>query len=378
MRRDLEATDALVIGGGPAGCAAAITCARTGLRTIILEREARNVGDQPPKPGETLHPGVEPILRELGVWAAVEARGFLRHMGHYVRWGGEVAEGAPARFQPFGCDPDGTPWCGLQAWRDDFDALLQEQACRHGVVLRRGQAVRHLVSAPIAGAPTSVRVCGAQTADSTIVTARWVIDATGAVGRLAREAGLATVEQRSPRLIARYGYVTGECPVRDSAPTLIADPDGGGWTWTARVRPAVYQWTRLRFAQGASIDGILPKELHGLRLFGPAVRGADVTWRRAWPAAGPGWFLVGDAAFVLDPASSHGVLKALMSGRMAAHCIAAMAQGFVPEEETVLHYNDWIARWFEADVARLTAHYAALRGFHRVAQPTTWYFSHTT
>jgi hypothetical protein len=186
------------------------------------------------------------------------------------------------------------------------------------------------------------------------------------------------VERRSPRLIARYGYMMGECPVRDSAPALVADPDGGGWTWTARVRPGVYQWTRLRFAPGASEDGLPPKELDGLRPFGPAVRGADVTWRRARPAAGPGWFLVGDAAFVLDPSSSHGVLKALMSGRMAAHCITAVAHGLAPEGETALHYNDWISRWFEADVAHLTEHYAALRGSHTAAQPTAWDFSHTT
>ena len=163
----------------------------------------------------------------------------------------------------------------------------------------------------------------------------------------------------------------------DSAPALIADPNGGGWTWTARVRPGVYQWTRLRFAPGASERAIPPKELYGLRPFGPAARGADVTWRRARPAAGPGWFLVGDAAFMLDPSSSHGVLKALMSGRMAAHCIAAVARGLAPEGETVLHYNDWISRWFEADVARLTEHYAPLRGPHTAAQPTAWDLSHT-
>jgi flavin-dependent dehydrogenase len=122
---------------------------------------------------------------------------------------------------------------------------------------------------------------------------------------------------------------------------------------------------------------IPPKELYGLRSFGPAVRGADVTWRRAWPAAGLGWFLVGDAAFVLDPTSSHGVLKALMSGRMAGHCIAAVAHGLASEGESVLRYNDWISRWFEVDVARLTKHYATLCGSHTAALPTAWDFSHT-
>lgn len=374
MQGNLDATDVLVIGGGPAGCAAAIACTRAGLRTTILEREAVHTAARSPRPGETLHPGVESILREIDVWSAIEACGFLRHEGYYIRWGGE-ADGGPLCFQPFGCDRDGTPWRGLQASRPDFDVLLRKLSCRHGGVLRHGQAVRYLVSNPSAGIP--VRVYGAQTADGARMTARWVVDATGRIGSLARVAGLATGEPRSPCLIARYGYMTGECPVQDTAPALVADSDGGGWTWIARVRPTVYQWIRLRFAPGGSEDRVPPKELDGLRPLGLTVRGADVTWRRARPAAGPGWFLVGDAAFVLDPASSHGVLKALMSGRMAAQCIVAMAHGLASEGETVFHYNDWIARWFEADVARLTEYYAALCGSHTATRPATESCLHT-
>ena len=54
-----------------------------------------------------------------------------------------------------------------------------------------------------------------------------------------------------------------------------------------------------------------------------------------------------------------------------------MAHGLASEGETVLRYNDWISRWFEVDVARLTEHYATLCGSHTAALPTAWYFSHT-
>ena len=54
--------DVVVVGGGPAGAATAIYCAVRNLRVILLEREvsARE------RPGETLHPGAEPLLAQLG------------------------------------------------------------------------------------------------------------------------------------------------------------------------------------------------------------------------------------------------------------------------------------------------------------------------
>jgi len=63
--------------------------------------------------------------------------------------------------------------------------------------------------------------------------------------------------------------------------------------------------------------GWRPAEFAALTADGEA-RGIDVTWTRVQPAARPGYLLAGDAAFVLDPASSHGLLKAIMSGMAAA------------------------------------------------------------
>src|SRR5438067_2531358 len=95
-------TDILILGAGPAGCAAAIRARRAGLRVILIERLPR------PKisPGETLHPGIEPILVQLGVRKVIMAEDFHRHSGIWVEWDG------PRRFQPYGYDEQGE-WLGL-------------------------------------------------------------------------------------------------------------------------------------------------------------------------------------------------------------------------------------------------------------------------
>src|SRR5690606_4999808 len=110
---------------------------------------------------------------------------------------------------------------------------------------------------------------------------------------------------------------------------------------------------------GTRAIGEIPDELRGLAPLG-AERGADVTWRLAAQAAAAEWFMVGDAAATLDPTSSHGVLKAVMSGMMAGHLIAASIAGKAPAGEIAAAYHDWVADWFTTDTARLREFYKSL------------------
>lgn len=323
--------DVIVVGGGPAGSAAAISCATRGLRTILFERElfARE------RPGETLHPGIEPLLAQLGVAELDQVVG-ARHSGIWIEWNGE------RRFEPFGSDANG-PWAGFQVWRQDFDDLLIARAQDAGVDVRRPCAV------------TGMDENGVVT-DEGFVTAPVTVDATGKARWLARALDIAS-PARSPKFLARYGYAQGSCPERDDAPLLVGD--ARGWTWTAMVRSNTYQWTRLSF-EGIEPDaGWMPQEFRQLKPLGRS-RGADVTWRIADEVARPGWFMVGDAGAMLDPTSSRGVLKAIMSGMMAGHLIAAVLRGAAPAEEAAAAYNDWCAGWFAADAARLSQFYGEL------------------
>ena len=69
--------DVIVIGAGPAGCVAGSYAAKSGLNTLILERESF------PRfaIGESLLPYGNAILKELGVWSEMERLGFVKKFG---------------------------------------------------------------------------------------------------------------------------------------------------------------------------------------------------------------------------------------------------------------------------------------------------------
>jgi flavin-dependent dehydrogenase len=343
-------TDVAIIGGGPAGSAAAIGCALRGLRVRVFERE-RFVAE---RPGKTLHPGVEPLLAQLGIdrerLAPVVG---ARHEGIWVVWNGV------RRFDAFGSDTQGR-WSGLQVRRTAFDAMLLERASELGVTVSQACAVSGLLT-------QGNTVCGVVT-EAGPITARLVIDPSGRTQWFCKHMQISSTP-RSPRLIARYGYATGTWPQRDDAPRMIGD--AAGWLWTAKVWPGTYQWTRVALDGEKVPAGWMPEEIRRLTPSGPS-RGADVTWRVAGRVAGPGWFMVGDAAAVLDPTSSHGVLKALLSGSTAAHLISALLCGRVPRTEVTDVYHDWLTGWFFNDATQMARFYAELgvQGFGKVTPQT--------
>jgi len=335
--------DVVIVGGGPAGSAAALWCVRQGLRVVQLERE------QFPRhrPGETLPPGVEPLFAQLGVAEAIVAAGFTRHSGTWVTWAG------PRRFDPFGRDSGGS-WYGFQAPREQLDRILLDAVSGPNAVVRQpSRALQPLRDHD--------RVMGVATSDGPIF-ARWVIDASGGAHWLARRLGI-PLQFASPRLIARYGYVTGSCPERDDAPEIAADETG--WSWSACIAPGLYHWTRLSLSEHDPLRDRPPRAFAHLTPVS-RTRGANVSWRIVSQPAGPGYVCVGDAAAVLDPASSHGVLKGLMSGMMAVHVIAQAESGTASITAATEAYSAWLREWFRADTRELR------RMYRDLPHPPSW------
>ncbi len=330
-------SDVLVAGGGPGGTAAAITCAEMGLRVRILDSHPGPVD----KPGETLHPGVETVLAQLGVADRLPAVTGSRHAGIRVRWGDLD------RFDAYGQDGSG-PWLGYQVSRAGFDAMLLDRARELGVQVFQPCIVRGSFR-------TEARAVQVETTLGTM-TARTVVNASGRSNRISASPG-SDRQRYSPALVARYGYAAGSLPDLDQSPILSGDR--AGWLWQAMVRPGLYQWTRVSMDGTRFAQQWRPDEFRGLVPVGEP-KGADVTWRMARNPAEPGRFSVGDAAAVLDPTSANGVLRALLSGIMAGKLIGGIHAGVVPEEEAVRIYSDWLAHWFFSAADAMKDFYRAL------------------
>lgn len=67
--------------------------------------------------------------------------------------------------------------------------------------------------------------------------------------------------------------------------------------------------------------------------------------------------MVGDAAMVLDPLSSHGVLRAMMTGIQVSQLIQAQFNHTLTEEQVIASYRKWMNHWFQHDKTKLVQLY---------------------
>ena len=333
MTGDLHA-DIVVIGGGPAGAAAATMLARQGWSVTLLERE-RFPRDHV---GESLLPASIPILEELGVLPAVEAQGFVKKLGATMVWGRDKEPwswffGETNRRYPH----------SYQVWRPTFDHLLLDNAAANGVEVRQGwRATEVLFDDQIPAHPEPVEGLGPATGirclneagQEQVLQARFVVDASGQNGLLGRQLDLRRWDE-SFRNLAVYAYY-------DGAERLPPPADGNifiesythGWLWTiplhtgrASVGAVVDQRVGEERVGKLGLERFLDEQLaqapytagmlsNARRVSGPFV---VKDWSYACERlAGDGYVLAGDAACFIDPLFSSGVHLALMSGVLAA------------------------------------------------------------
>ena len=328
----MSSYDVVIVGGGPSGVATAIQSSISGLKVAIIETNSK----ARQRPGEILHPGIESLLKQLDVYDSFQNLEFLIHKGINVTW-----ENSQQIFRPY--NPEGT-WNGYQIWRPNFDSMLFERVENVGVnIIKPCRALKPILD-------SNGKVIGVDT-DKIKITCSVLIDAAGSANWIARQLSI-PIKKYSPPLMAKFGYVKDnqEITNRSEIPSLTANKNG--WSWIAQVRSDLYQWINLGFDETSHI----PKELSKFSTNGNT-HSADVTWRVISQPAGPGFFVTGDAAFVLDPTSSHGMLKAIMSGMMSAHMISKMINDPSLEKQAIKEYSDWIMEWFLHDVKKLQEFY---------------------
>ena len=312
----METTDVLVIGGGPAGAAAALTLTQAGRRCAVLE------GRPAPewKIGETLAPESRQLLLALGVWECFLHAGHLPSPGLCSVWG----DGGPVE-KNFIFNPHGSAW---QLDRAQFEAGLLAAAESAGTRVWRGCTAQTIQRT--AGAADGRRWEVA--AGDEIFRATWLVDASGRGSVVARQLGV--TRPAVDRLVAVYAVVAAPTGRDEDARTHL-EACAGGWWYSAlmpggrrifsfqtdadllpdqqRWREAAWFWAQVD--EAPLIRALLPSPNPACTT---VARLTSANSSRPTACHGDGWVAVGDAAQSFDPLSGEGLFHALFSGQRAA------------------------------------------------------------
>lgn len=335
--------DVVIAGGGPAGSTAALVLARQGLSVCVLEK------DRHPRfhIGESILPRTTPLLKELGIEQDVLA------LTHVPKYGAEFGWGNSDKTRRFSFADGLIPGSLVfNIERSAFDKLLLDKAREAGAEVYEGRPVKSITRLE----EGRVEV---ETAEGP-VSGRLLLDASGhgtAVGRhLNLRKNFQDPELQKVAYFQHFENVERPAGKETGHPGIFMCAEG--WFWMiglSETKTSVGFVTRPSFVK--TLDIAPNKLLQWAVARCPVVRDrmrnatgsaenvilADFSYR-CRPYAGPGYFMIGDAACFLDPIFSTGVTLAMMGSSHCAGMAAKVLRGEMKVETARAKHIRYIER----------------------------------
>jgi len=350
--------DVLVIGGGPAGSAAAIRAAQFGHSVCLVDRARPDEF----KIGESLPPAATRLLKDLRALPACGPGLAVPSFGNQSAWGGAALLGTD-----FIRDPAGHGW---HVDRPRFDSALREIAAQAGAQIRRWTRVSWACRTSREVWRVTLKSEAKSDAGPEVVEARWIVDCGGRASSFARHQPVRRkYYDRLMAVIAEFAAGDdGAVPEADSRTLVESAPCG--WWYTSLVpgrrRVVVFHSDAGSDASrlARTPDGfrsVLESTAHvqnrlrdgGYRMAGP-LRVASANTTRLENFSGAGWLAAGDSAMSFDPLSSQGIFTALYSGLKAAD---ALRDFFCGRGDAGAAYAETLGRVFQTYLGNRERYY---------------------
>lgn len=319
--------DAVIVGAGPSGCAAAALLAARGHKVALVDK----MGRKRYTIGESLIPFCWDALDRLGLVDAVQKSGFAfpKNAVQFVGTMGNVSR--PFYFFEHTNHPRAYTW---QVVREDFDKLLRDNAQCAGATMFEETRARELVT------DDSGRVLGVSAVDAhgapLELRAPITIDATGRDTFAQSRLGWRVPDEKLKKM-AIWTYFKGAKRAEgiDEGTTMVVYLPHKGWFWFIPLpndvlsigcvadKDYLFDGTKdlgeIFMREVAKQPWMIERLEHATRIDGFRVT-SEFSYRSRH-CAKDGLLLIGDAFAFLDPVFSSGVYFALTSGVLGADAV---------------------------------------------------------
>lgn len=346
-----ENYDVIVVGGGPGGATAAGLLSQRGRRVLLLEKEKF------PRYhiGESLIPGINPVIAELGAKEALADLGSIKKYGITLIWGGKTRTPWNIRFDEIPSDhpanEGGEKPHTYEVKRAEFDNMLLTHARRLGATVIEEATVREGIFTD--GRCTGVRYTPNSSDQVVEVRAPFVIDASGQAKLMGRHFDTVEWHPDLKNLAVWTYYQGGTRYDGEDAGNITVESHPHGWLWmipfsddTCSVGfvAAVDEFTGSDLSPAAILGKRIEESDSVKHLLKGAVQVAQPRIAKDWSytcsrMSGSGFLQTGDAAAFIDPLFSTGVMLAMKGGSLAAHAVDSILKEPASEAQVLQYYE---------------------------------------
>lgn len=321
----------IILGAGVAGSSVAIQLCKAGFNVTIID-----ITTFPRfRPGESCHPGIEPLLQQLGVWEDVLKINPTRYSSTCVNTNGRET------ISFF--NEDGT-WQGFQFHRECFDKILLDKAISLGaefIPLVKTFAIENEVNTV-----------------SSIITNKgefkfdFLIDATGSKCISSLKLELSR-ENYSNRIISNYLQISTTERLSDKYKSYFEITDDY-WGYIALIKSDTYSVTYSSNDKSPQISKKFFLSRHFDKGYSEIIsKSFETSWSITNNRKFENLYLVGDALMTFDPTSSKGILKSIMTSIYAAHIIDSVKANKLTKYQGIIAYQKWSFDFFENELTSI-------------------------